>query len=153
MLKSVTDMTIGKVAREAGVGVETVRFYERKGLINKPRRPSNGGYRTYPSNAVERIQFIRQAQELGFSLREIKELLSLQANPATDCSDVQERAQIKRNEVKGKIAQLRKIQKALDTLITACPGKGPTRTCSILEALEQPNKVKKTPNQKKGDRP
>ena len=85
MLESATDMTIGKVAGEAGVGVETVRFYERKGLIRKPRRPSNGGYRTYPSDAVERILFIRQAQELGFSLREIKELLSLQADPATDC--------------------------------------------------------------------
>jgi len=143
MMMHMDTLTIGKVARKAGVGVETVRFYERKGLIKKPRRPSNGGFRSYPADAVERIRFIRQAQEIGFSLREIEELLSLQADPATDCADVQKRAQIKREEVKGKIAQLRKIQKALYTLIAACPGKGPTRSCSILEALEQPNKSKK----------
>ncbi len=148
MLKSLEGMTVGKVAREADVGVETVRFYERKGLIKRPRRPSNGGFRAYPTDVVERIRFIRQAQELGFSLQEIKELLSLQADPATDCADVRERAQTKRNEVKIKIAQLRKIQKALDTLIAACPGKGPTRSCSILEAFEQPKTKKKSPIQK-----
>ncbi|MEL0108330.1 MAG: MerR family DNA-binding protein [Rhodospirillaceae bacterium] len=149
MLKSATDITIGTVAREADVGVETVRFYERKGLIKRPRRPSNGGFRAYPTDVIERIRFIRQAQELGFSLREIEELLSLQADPATDCADVRERAQTKRDEVKIKIAQLRKIQKALDTLIAACPGKGPTRSCSILEAFEQPKKRKKSPIKKR----
>jgi MerR family mercuric resistance operon transcriptional regulator len=99
-------MTIGKAARKAGVGVETIRFYERKGLIDRPPRPNVGGFRVYPVETVERIRFIRQAQELGFSLREILELLSLRADPESDCADVRERAEAKLREVTRKIAGL-----------------------------------------------
>ena len=129
-------MRISTVAKKAGVGVETIRFYERKALIATPPKPSNGGFRSYPAETVERIQFIRQAQSLGFSLNEIDELLSLRADPATDCSDVRKRARAKLGEVNEKIARLNAIGSALEELIDACPGKGAARLRSILEAFE-----------------
>jgi Hg(II)-responsive transcriptional regulator len=131
----VAGMTIGHAARQAGVGVETIRFYERRGLIRQPVRPRGGGYRFYDAEVVERIRFIRQAQELGFSLREIMELLSLRADPAADCADVRAQAVTKRAEVDHKIAQLRHIRGALDELIATCPGGGALRTCTIIDAL------------------
>ena len=130
-----TDMTIGKAAQNAGVGVETIRFYERKGLIEQPPKPRSSGFRSYPRETVERIRFIRQAQELGFSLREVNELLSLRADPSADCTDVREQARGKLEEVNQKIAQLQKIAAALGDLIAACPGKGALRVCSILTTL------------------
>ena len=130
------DMTIGNAAREAGVGVETIRFYERKGLIDQPPKPAFGGFRVYPDETVERIRFIRQAQELGFSLREIDDLMSLRADPAADSGDVRERATAKVKEVKRKIMELERIRAALETLIAACPGGGALRACSIMDALE-----------------
>ena len=129
-------MTISKIAQEAGVGIETVRFYERKGLVDQPPKPSSGGFRVYPVETAGRIRFIRQAQELGFSLREIKELLSLRTDPATDCADVRERAQTKLNEVKRKITLMKGIQTALEQLIAACPGQGALQVCSIIDAIE-----------------
>ena len=131
-------MTISKVANKAGVGVETVRFYERKGLVDQPPKPQSGGFRVYPVETAERIRFIRQAQELGFSLREIKELLSLRTDPATDCANVRERAQSKLDEVNRKIAGMKGIQTALEKLIAACPGQGALQVCSIIEAIEGP---------------
>jgi MerR family mercuric resistance operon transcriptional regulator len=128
--------TIGKAARKAGVGVETIRFYERKGLIEQPRKPQDAGFRVYPEETVRRIVFIRQAQAIGFSLREIEELLALRSEPTADASEVRAQALAKRNEVKKKITHLRGILAALDELISACPGKGAVRKCSIMEALE-----------------
>ena len=128
-------ITISRAAQRAGVGVETIRFYERRGLIKQPLRPRDGGYRFYDDDVVERVRFIRQAQELGFSLREIAELLSLQADPRADCADVRDRAVIKRAEVDRKIAQLQQIQAALDELIASCPGGGALRACTIIDAL------------------
>jgi MerR family mercuric resistance operon transcriptional regulator len=129
-------VTIGKAARAAGVGVETIRFYERRGLIAQPPKPDRAGYRVYPVDTLRRIQFIRQAQQIGFSLREIKELLSLRADPSADCSDVRERAAVKVEEVNRKIAELERIRAALEEVIAACPGQGALRACTILEALE-----------------
>lgn len=128
-------MTISRAAERAGVGVETIRFYERRGLIEQPARPRSGGYRFYDDEVVERIRFIRQAQELGFSLREITELLSLRADPAADCGDVRTQAVSKRDEVDRKIAQLRLIRRALDALIASCPGSGALRACTIIDAM------------------
>ena len=88
-------MTIGKAARNADAGVETIRFYERQGLIAQPPKPLSG-YRIYSYETVKRIRFIRQAQALGFSLREIRELLSLKADPSADCADVRDQAEAKR---------------------------------------------------------
>ena len=129
-------MTIGRAAREAGVGVETLRFYERQGLIERPARPAGGGFRRYPEEAVRRVRFIRQAREAGFSLREVKELLALRADPGADCAKVRERAEAKREEVARKMARLHAVREALEGLIRACPGSGPVRACSILGAFE-----------------
>ncbi len=130
------EMTIGKAARKAGVGIETIRFYERRGLIEQPPKPLEGGFRVYPDGTVERIRFIREAQELGFSLREIDELLSLRADPSTDAGDVRKRATAKLEEVDRKLAQLERIRAALEELVAACPGSGALRACSIMEVLE-----------------
>lgn len=129
-------MRIGEVAKSAGIGVETVRFYESKGLICQPLRPANGGYRDYPADTVHRIRFIRTAQQLGFSLQEIDELLRLESGPASQCLDVRRRAESKRREVMAKIENLTRIEAALDALIAACPGKGPARACSILSEIK-----------------
>jgi len=131
------ERTIGKAAEQAGVGVETIRFYERRGLIKRPLRPRNGGYRLYTDDVIERIRFIRQAQELGFSLREITDLLSLRADPTADCRDVRARAVRKREDVERKIEQLHHMRDALDELIATCPGGGALRACTIIDALTQ----------------
>ena len=128
-------MRIGEIAKESGVGVETVRFYEQKGLIAQPKRPGSGGHRDYPADAVRRIRFIRSAQQLGFSLAEVFDLLKLEAGDTTQCIDVRQRAEIRREEVQTKIANLKRIEHALDGLIDACPGKGLAQSCSILEAI------------------
>jgi MerR family mercuric resistance operon transcriptional regulator len=128
-------MTIGKAAGRAGVGVETIRYYERRGLIEQPPKPSGAGFREYPKATVERVRFIRQAQEIGFSLREIEELLSLRADPSADCADVREQAMAKLAEVDHKIERLEEVRDALEALIAACPGSGALRACSIMEAL------------------
>ena len=127
-------MTISRAADEAGVGVETIRFYERMGLIEQPLRPS-GGYREYDRETVERIRFIQQAQELGFTLREIGELLALKTDRKADCADVRNQAIAKRDEVECKIARLEEIRAALDAVIATCPGGGSLNSCTIMEAL------------------
>lgn len=130
-----TNLTIGTVARVAGVNVETIRFYERRGLVAQPLKPREG-YREYSPETVSRIRFIRRAQEIGFSLREIEELLSLRADPRTDCREVREKACAKLEIVDQKIGELEKVRAALNEVISACPGRGALRACSILEALE-----------------
>ena len=129
------NLTISKAATKAGVGVETIRFYERKGLIEQPPNPLDTGFRVYPEETVQRVRFIRQAQDIGFSLREIAELLSLRADPSADCSDVREQATMKLEEVNRKIIQLEEIRGALEDLIAACPDRGALRACSIMESL------------------
>lgn len=129
------EMTIGKAARKAGVGIETIRFYERKGLIDQPPKPLDAGFRVYPEETVRRVRFIREAQELGFSLGEIDELLSLRADPQADAGAVRARAEAKLHQVDQKIAQLGRIREALDRLIAACPGSGALRCCTIMETL------------------
>jgi MerR family transcriptional regulator, copper efflux regulator len=128
--------TIGNAAHMAGVGVETIRFYERKGLIAQPQKPHGGGYRIYSDEIIRRIRFIRQGQDLGFSLKEIGELLTLRANPNTDCSEVQKRANEKLAEVEMKILRLKDIKTALKDVISACPARGSLKSCSIISALE-----------------
>jgi len=129
-------LTIGTAARAAGVGVETIRFYERQKLIERPPKPVGAGVRRYPSETIARIRFIREAQQLGFSLREIRELLALRADPAADCSKVREQALSKLHEVHDKVERLREIGSALQTLIAACPAQGGLQACSIIDALE-----------------
>ncbi len=129
-------MTISKAATRAGTGIETIRFYERRGLIDQPPKPAAGGFRDYPPETVSRLRFVREAQELGFSLNEIAELLSLRADPKANCAQVQRRAEAKLAEVRRKVERLQGIGTALERLIEACPGKGALGACSILESLE-----------------
>jgi MerR family copper efflux transcriptional regulator len=131
----VDNMRIGQVARASGIGVETIRFYEREGLMESPAR-SRAGYRHYPPAAVARLRFIHQAKELGFSLREIKELLSLRLSANRSCGEVKARAERKIEDVDRRIAQLKRMKGALTRLTAACAGRGPTSECPILEALE-----------------
>ena len=128
-------MTRSKVAERSGVGAETVRFYEQRKLIPTPPR-SDAGYRQYDASFVERIRFIKRAQELGFTLEEIRDLLRLRVEPGATAGDVRRQAQAKLSEVEGKIRDLERIRDALAHLIAACRGHGPTSECPILEALE-----------------
>ena len=128
--------TISQVARAAGVGVQTVRFYERERILPAPKR-SGAGYRLFPENTVERLRFVKRAQGLGFSLEEIRELLALRASPRADCGQVRERAERKREELDGKITELRRLRRALDKLIAECSGEGPVSRCTILTSLEE----------------
>ena len=128
-------LTIGEIARRAGIGIETVRFYERQGLLAEPARKESG-YRQYTEDVVARLRFIRRAKDLGFSLREIKELLALRVDPDTTCAEVRKRAEEKVIDVEAKIEALMKIRKALKKLMAACTGRGPTSECPILDALD-----------------
>jgi len=128
-------LTIGKVSRQSGIGVETVRFYEKSGLIDEPPR-TESGYRQYPASTVVRIRFIKRAKELGFTLKEIKELLNLRLDPTTTCDDVRLMAEEKQKNVGAKIQSLKGIEKALGELIDACAIGGPDGECPILETLE-----------------
>ena len=128
-------LTIGQVARSAGVGVETVRFYERQGLLEEPAR-RDSGYRQYGEDVVARLRFIKRAKELGFSLKEIKELLALRVDPDTTCAEVKRQAEAKIADVEQKIAALQRIRKALVKLTAVCQGRGPTSECPILDALD-----------------
>lgn len=127
--------TIGDLARETGVNIGTVRYYERRGLLPKPmRNPSN--YRLYDTDAKRRVRFIKRAQSLGFSLREIDTLLSLRATPRAKCEDVRAYAEAKTQEIDEKLRSLRAVQKALKSLIAECSGEAPVTRCPILDSLE-----------------
>jgi MerR family mercuric resistance operon transcriptional regulator len=128
------NLTIGRLAKMAQVNIETVRYYERRGLIPKPPRRESG-YRQYPQGTVVRIQFIKHAKELGFSLKEILELLSLQVDTDT-CTDVKRRAVSKLADIQEKIKTLQTMKRALTKLAASCSGKGPISECPILGALE-----------------
>lgn len=130
-----TTLTIGKIAQQAGVGVETVRFYEREGLIDQPPRGPSG-YRNYPESVIPRLRFVKRAKELGFTLNEIKELLLLRLDPETTCADVKRRAETKIADIAEKMRSLRRMKKALVKLTASCRGHGPVDDCPILEALD-----------------
>ncbi len=128
-------LTIGQVAHRSGFGIETIRFYERNGLIEEPPRRTSG-YRQYPESVVSKLRFIKRAKELGFSLREIKELLSLRIDPKTTCSDIRERSSAKIADIESKIQSAESIKDVLMRLTTSRAGTGPLSECPILEALE-----------------
>lgn len=128
-------LSTGEVAERAGVGVETIRFYEREGLIEEPPR-TGAGYRQFPPRVVTRLRFIRSAKDLGFTLREIRELLSLRAGPGRNRDDARRMAREKLDEVDGKIDALQRIRHALASLVDQCRGGGVAEECPILEAME-----------------
>lgn len=130
-----TGFTIGEVAKHAGVNIDTLRYYERRRLIEKPPRTS-ANYRRYPEETIHRVRFVKRAQELGFSLEEIRELLSLRAAPKARCTDVRERAEDKIRDIDKKMRSLRRMKSALRKLVSECRGEGPVTECPILEALD-----------------
>ncbi|HVS87446.1 MAG TPA: heavy metal-responsive transcriptional regulator [Candidatus Acidoferrum sp.] len=129
-------LTIGHLAREAGVNLETLRYYERRGLLPKPPR-SASGYRLFPSDAARRLRFIRHAKELGFSLKEIRELLSLRVSRTTTSRDIRTRAEVKIADIDAKIKSLESIEKTLRKLTNVCEGCVPVAECPILQSLDR----------------
>jgi Hg(II)-responsive transcriptional regulator len=132
------ELTIGRLAKQAGIGIETVRFYERQGLIEPPRR-TNSNYRIYPEEEVTRLRFIKRAKSLGFTLNEIKELLFIRHDPHATKADIKNRTLAKLEDVKRKISDLTRIKTALEHLASSCDGHGPLEECPILEALDADN--------------
>ena len=132
-----SSMTIGRLAKEAGVNIDTIRYYERNGLIPEPvRRPS--GYREYETGDVRRLRFIGRAKQLGFTLAEIAELMSLSAD--RDVGGVKRRAEQRLEQVEHKIKELQRVRRGLRTLIDACPGHGDVERCPIVAALSGENR-------------
>ncbi len=125
-------LKIGEVAKKANVGVETVRFYERIGLIPCPCRLQSG-YRQYSEDAVKRIQFIKNAKELGFSLKEISELFALRVRSKARCGDIKKKAEAKIADIDERIKTLQRMKSALKKLVSQCKGAGPVGECPILE--------------------
>lgn len=127
-------LTIGQVAIRGGVNVETIRYYERQGLIPPPPRRESG-YRQYPEDTVNRVRFIKRAQELGFSLKEVAELLSLRIGPDATCGDVKKLADVKIAEIGGKIQSLERMRDALTRLVETCDENRQAEECPILWAF------------------
>ncbi|MGQ0702245.1 MAG: MerR family transcriptional regulator [Gemmatimonadales bacterium] len=132
-------LTIGKVAAAAAVNVETIRYYERRGLFIPPQRTASG-YRQYSEDAVSRLRFIKHAQELGFSLREIQELLGLRVRNRAACNAVARKTRQKIAVVEQRIADLQRLKRTLERLAAACAARRSTDECPILEAMEEHGK-------------
>lgn len=128
-------MTAGQVARLAGVGVETVRFYEKNGLLEEPARRASG-YREYDEETINRIRFIQRAKDIGFTLPEIKDLLSLRSCSEQPCDDIRERAETKITEIEEKVALLLRMKQVLGRLVSSCGKQEGSSRCPILEALD-----------------
>jgi len=134
-MADIVALTTGRLAALAGINIETVRFYERSGLIAKPKRTASN-YRQYPRSDVARVRFIRRAQGLGFSLKEIAELLSLRAAPSRSRARVKRLTEEKLGVIEGKIADLQRMRKSLASISAACDGRGTVADCPIINALE-----------------
>jgi Hg(II)-responsive transcriptional regulator len=128
-------ITIGEVADRSNVNVQTIRYYERRGLLPVPRR-SPAGYRQYSADNVARIRFIKRAQALGFSLNDISELLALRVDPSSNCEEVLYHAEVKLRDIDERIDALHGMRRSLESLAGACRDRRATGECPILEALE-----------------
>src|SRR5712692_10034534 len=133
-------LTISKVATAADVNVQTIRYYERRGLVPTPRRTPSG-YRQYTDDAVARLRFIKHAQELGFSLQEIQELLALRVRHGAACDVVERKTRQKIEVVQQRIRDLQRMKRTLERLAAACAARRPTDDCPILEVLEDHDDV------------
>jgi len=128
-------MQIGAVAKQCGIGVETVRYYEREGLIDKPRR-SISGYRQYTEMVLQQIQFIQYAKSVGFTLKDIRELRKLKNTTGMTCQTACLKAMDKVNEIQQKIAALEKMQTTLLSLVEECPPHATMADCPVLQPFE-----------------
>ena len=129
-------LTIGRLAREVGINSETVRFYERQGLLPRPPR-SASGYRLFPADDKRRLKFIKRAQELGFSLSEIRELLALRMSRRGTSAEIRKRTEAKIADIDGKIRSLDSMRKSLLKLVRSCDGCAQISACPILESLDR----------------
>lgn len=128
------NLTVSKLAQAAGVGVETIRFYQKRGLVAEPQRRGSG-YRVYDEDAVNRIRFIKNAQSLGFTLNEISELLRLEQDTRSQCADLQERADDKIMLIENKIAELNRMRDELLRLSNSCVSNRPLSDCRLMSCL------------------
>lgn len=128
-------ITIGKVAKQAGVNIQTVRYYERRALLT-PAKRLDSGYRLYTVDAVRRIVFIKRAQDLGFTLKEIGSLLRLRSGRTVRCDEFRRKAEVHARDVREKVEKLRAIEKVLQQLIASCQKRTATDRCPILRSLE-----------------
>jgi MerR family mercuric resistance operon transcriptional regulator len=133
-------LSIGQVAQRAGVGIDTIRFYEREGILEKPLR-RDSGYRQYSEEVVRRIRFIQRAKLLGFSLKEITELLALRVDGPTSCAQVKEATLAKLDQVERKLVELERMRRALLQVASLCTGEGLQSRCPMLDALDQQEQV------------
>lgn len=129
------EMTIGRLAKAAGVNVETVRYYQRRGLIEEPQKPL-GGQRRYPATALDALAFVRRAQQLGFSLEEVKSLMAL--DTASGCRDARMIAERKHVVIASRIAQLEQMRGQLEGYIEACKRNKARKGCPMLSELRKP---------------
>ena len=133
-------LTIGDLAERTGVTPETIRYYEREGVIPRAARSGTGGYRQYGTADAERLRFVRRARDLGFSLEEVRELLALAAgDPTRPCGDVNQIAHAHLAQVDAKLGQLRALRRELSRLIDACDRNASLGDCSLLSALSAPH--------------
>lgn len=128
-------MWIGEAAEQAGVNVQTLRYYERRGLLPRPPRRTSG-YREFPDDAVRVVRFIKRAQDLGFSLDEVEELLRLRRQSGRNRARIRSVAEQKIDQIDRKIAELERMKHALRSLVQACH-EGSTLECPIIEALDR----------------
>jgi len=128
------NLTIGRLAKRADVSIDSIRFYERRGLLAEPER-TESNYRVYPLGAADRLRFIKKAQKLGFSLTEIQELLDLRQSPDASKAEVKIKTEEKIKDIRARIQDLSRILTVLEQLDESCDGHGPIAECPILEAL------------------
>ncbi len=136
------EVLVSELARRTGVKVETVRYYERRGLLS-PASRSASGYRRYGDEELQRLRFILRAKTLGFTLKEIKELLELKNTPEATCHDIRQRAEVKVQDIESRIHALRAMHRALLALIDQCDNGRDSDQCPILQAMEDTGVSKK----------
>lgn len=136
-------LTIGQVAKQAGVNIQTIRYYEREGYL-RPAGYRESGYRLYRDDAVRRLLFIKNAQKLGFTLKEINQLLKLRVSRNAGCGAVRARAQVHLTDVHAKIRRLQAIERILGELVRICQKRGTTDHCPILKSIEAGKKGRKS---------
>jgi MerR family mercuric resistance operon transcriptional regulator len=133
MVTALESMSIGAMAGMAGVGVETVRFYQRKGLLRQPRR-GRGEIRRYSSKDVARVKFIKAAQHLGFTLGDVAELLTLE--DGRHCDEARSMAELRLQDVRRKLHELRQMESALQTMVERCCATEERMACPLIVALQ-----------------
>lgn len=128
-------LKIGEVAERGGVNLQTIRYYEREKLLSKPPRLASG-YRSYPGDTVRKVRFIKRAQEIGFTLAEIRDLLAIRLDPSRESAEVRALAEAKISGIEDKMRTLQRMKEALRRITERCSGCGPTNECPILESID-----------------